>query len=71
MNRFVQTSRGRRPVRAAGPVGNDEGEADAGNPMAPLAERLQHSLDSEPHERQPGGRRSYQIHEVHCESVSK
>jgi hypothetical protein len=37
MNRFVKTSRGRCPVRAAGPVGNGEGEAEVENLMTPLA----------------------------------
>jgi hypothetical protein len=40
MKPFAKASGGRRTVRTAGPVGNDEGEAGAGNPMCLLAERI-------------------------------
>jgi len=40
MNPFAQVSGGRRSVKTAFPVGNDEDVAGVENPMSPLAGRL-------------------------------
>jgi hypothetical protein len=41
MKPFAKASGGRRTVKTAGSVGNDEDEAGVGNPIRPPAERIQ------------------------------